>query len=181
MNSSDLISQAYLAEQKRLHADPRGYGGKGGKWASVVLGIVNEFGAATVLDYGCGQGSLAVALHGAGFKWVTEYDPAIPGKDKLPHQADIVVCTDVLEHMEPELLETGLIHLQSLIRKAALVAVSVVPTAKTLSDGRQAHISLHNRDWWMMTLQRFFDVGRVLDDWKPEKQLVVVLTPKAAW
>ena len=56
------ISAAYRDEQIWLHAEPRGYGGRGSKWAEVVAWLRTLYGARTVLDYGCGQGSLAAAV-----------------------------------------------------------------------------------------------------------------------
>lgn len=143
------ITPAYLAEQQRLHADPRGYGGRGDKWAAIVLTIAKTIKAASVLDYGCGQGSLKRAIEGKG-PAVREYDPAIPGKDAEPSFADLVVCTDVLEHVEEPLVPAVLAHLAQLTRRQLFVVVSTVTTEKTLSDGRSAHITVHPRDWWLV-------------------------------
>jgi len=54
------------------------------------------------LDYSCGKETLANALpqftvHG--------YDPAIPGLDIHPEPRDLFICTNVLEHVEPEFLD----------------------------------------------------------------------------
>src|SRR5687768_6509249 len=97
----DLISPAYVDMQRLLHAAPRGYGGRGEKWAGIVLQVAMAYKATSILDYGCGQGSLARVLRAQdlGPIRVDEYDPAIPGKDHLLEFADLVNCTDVLEHI----------------------------------------------------------------------------------
>jgi 2-polyprenyl-3-methyl-5-hydroxy-6-metoxy-1,4-benzoquinol methylase len=164
----DLISPAYLQEQIRLHAQPRGYGQRGSKWAKTVLRIADEFQCRTVLDYGCGQGSLAVAL--TGTLAVSEYDPAIRGKESLPEPADLVVCTDVLEHVESPKIYAVVGHLARLTKKKLFLVVSLVETAKTLSDGRQAHILIRNVDWWKYLLRaHHFNVIRELQVGPKEK------------
>lgn len=145
--TSDLISKAYRAEQVRLHAQPQGYGGKGKKWAATVRALAAARDCTSVLDYGCGQGSLAVALEGSGLS-CREYDPAIPGKDGPPSFADLVVCTDVLEHVEREYLPTVLAHLRGLARKVVLLVVALDLSNKTLTDGRNAHLILESAEWW---------------------------------
>lgn len=188
----DLISPQYRDEQKKLHAHPRGFGGKGRKWTETVLWLVDYFGASSVLDYGCGQGSLATSLKAANRKGlrVEEYDPAIPGKDDSLTLlfADLVVCTDVLEHVEPDRLETVLAHLRLLARKAVFVVVNLHATDKTLSDGSNAHLLVKPMLWWQDRVQEagfaFCDVpgmpmAQALTD-RPEKQAkcwVAVLQP----
>ncbi len=177
MKLVDLISPAYLAEQRRLHADPRGYGQRGRKWADLVAEMCVGLRGASVLDYGCGQGSLAQALDGRpGVLRVAEYDPAIPGKDERPAFADVVVCTDVLEHVEGPYIPAVIDHLATLARRRLLAVVSLVETAKTLSDGRQAHVSLHPAGFWRDQLSRRFTI---LDEpqVKPEKQWIAVCRP----
>lgn len=169
------ITEPYREEQKRLHAQPRGYGGKGDKWASRVATIAKGCGAASILDYGCGQGSLKRALDPMGFH-VREYDPAIPGKDLEPAFADMVVCTDVLEHVEEECVWDVLRHLATLTGKVLFVVISTVETEKTLSDGRQAHITLHQREWWVA---RFLEAGLSVSENvivnKPGKEFGLIL------
>lgn len=145
-----LISQEYREAQMALHAGPKGYegyGGKGDRWASTVAGIAEQYDCSSVLDYGCGQGSLAKALNGSGLS-VREYDPAIPGKDGHPVFADLVVCTDVLEHIEPDKLDQVLKHLRILARKAVFLVVSTRPALLTLPDGRNAHLTVESSAWW---------------------------------
>lgn len=149
MMRQTLISDDYLIEQRALHALPQGYGGKGRKWADTVVWLCRRFECSSVLDYGCGQGSLKASLEAAGVPFqVREYDPAIDGKDAAPMAADLVVCTDVLEHIELDRLASVLNHVQSLARKAIVLSVALDPTSKILSDGRNAHILLRPVAWW---------------------------------
>lgn len=143
----DLISPAYVEMQKVLHAAPQGYGGRGRKWAPTVLWLLKWLDAHSVLDYGCGQGSLGDTLRAAGVA-CRDYDPAIPGKDGRPGFADLVVCTDVLEHVEPDRLTAVLNHLQLLARKAIFLVVNLRESNKTLTDGRNAHLIIKPAPWW---------------------------------
>lgn len=174
-----LISPAYLAEQRRLHGDPRGYGTKGRKWAVHVDHVACHYHWPTILDYGAGQGSLVQELRRMGWQHLAEYDPAVDQKDGPPSPADLVVCTDVLEHIEPDLVDNVLADLGRLALRGLFVVISLVPTAKTLSDGRQAHISLHAASWWADKLSEHFTLLEVIGV-SPEKQWVAVLKKKEA-
>lgn len=147
---NDLISPKYRVMQRILHRRPEGYGNRGCKWASAVLELVAQVNATSVLDYGCGQGTLrtdVMAAQPPGLRF-DEYDPAVPGKDGLPSFADVVVCTDVLEHVEPEKLDSVLAHLRGLARKAVFVVVALVPDGKQLADGRNAHLIVRPAQKW---------------------------------
>ena len=145
-----LISKPYLAQQAELHSRPQGYGGKGSKWAETVLDLIKRYDAWSVLDYGCGKGTLGKALREASVPGlrIDEYDPAITGWSMLPGFADMVVCTDVLEHIEPDRLPSVLGHIALLARKAAFLVVALDPANKILSDGRNAHLIQQPSDWW---------------------------------
>lgn len=173
-----LISAAYLAEMEALHAAPRGFGAKGFKWEDMVASLFISYRCASILDYGAGQGSLQAALNARGVAWkVQSYDPAVEKFSADPAPADLVVCADVLEHVEGEKLGAVIDHLANLTRTALFVVVGLTPTAKTLSDGRQAHISLHPPTWWRAALGRRF---RQTEEHaiRPEKQWVAVFLPR---
>lgn len=144
----ELISNGYLETQKALHAKPEGYGGKGSRWVSTVLSVAAQYDCGSILDYGCGRGSLGDAILLATGTRCREYDPAVSGKDHQPGFADLVVSTDVLEHIEPDRLPLVLEHLRSLARKAVFVVICTRPSNKTLADGRNAHLIVEGDDWW---------------------------------
>ena len=107
-----------------------------------------------VLDFGCGRGTLKTELAkidpGAE---VSEYDPGIPGKDVLPAAADLLVATDVLEHIEPVFLHSTLDALRQLAIRAGYFTIALVPAKETLPDGRNAHICLMTSSEWMTKLR----------------------------
>lgn len=176
----DLISPAYREEQRILHLAPRGYGGKGDKWSTAVAALAWTRGCTSILDYGCGQGRLLGAYIAIRVRDLRNYDPAIPERSALPEPADLVTCTDVLEHIEPEKLPTVLAHLRSLARKAVFVVIATRPSGKVLSDGRNAHLILEDDAWWTQTLeQACFRVGPgpVSPSRKPSREFIAVLEP----
>lgn len=150
-----LISQAYRDLNAELHRDRPDYGRGGHKWASIVRDLAKQAGSTHILDYGCGKGTLAAALHDLD---VHGYDPAIPERAADPAPADVLVCTDVLEHIEPENVNTVIAHIASKTKRLALLSVACRPAAKILADGRNAHLSVHDPLWWSRVICQHFDL-----------------------
>lgn len=160
-----LITDDYRQEQRRLHALAAGRGGYGDKsfnYAYLVSGIALIERCSTILDYGCGKGSLARELVRASFNCF-QYDPAVPAHSAPPNPADLVVCLDVLEHVEPECLDDVLRNIRRLTRKVAFLAIATRPSSKTLTDGSDAHLIIRPGDWWRAQLEEKnkFEVRRV--------------------
>ena len=145
-----MITPEYAALNAELHERIQTYGTSGHKWAGTVKGLMRRTHATTVLDYGCGKGMLKAALPRVK---VREYDPGIPGKDGAPNPADIVVCGDVMEHVEPEFTDTVLVHVCGLAERAVLFVISTREGGKRLADGRPAHVNVKPADWWWQKLQ----------------------------
>ena len=158
-----LISDTYKAQNAHLHATIPYYGSKGNQWAAYVTQLMREDGHQTILDYGCGKGSLGRTLEEWGYGSIAEYDPAVAGKDHQPEPADLVVCTDVLEHIEPEHWDAVLADLARVTRKKLFFDVCTEPAVKTLTDGRNAHLMVHDAAWWKEQLSRYFDVTVLVD------------------
>ena len=150
---TDRISPEYLELQRAYHAEKDHYGTMGSRYVDGVRQLIKDVGAKSVLDYGCGKGTLRKELGDI----VREYDPAIPGKDGEPEPADIVVCTDVLEHIEPDKLDSVLEHMRCLGQWFFLV-IATRPAEKDLPDGRNAHLLIHDAAWWKSVLESRFDI-----------------------
>lgn len=172
-NKPELISAQYRALNAQLHHDNLAYGVGGGKHAPVVIQIAEKMPTRSILDYGCGKGYLAKAIPFP----IWEYDPAIPGKDASPRPADLVVCTDVLEHIEPELIGFVLGDMQRCVRKVGYFVIHTGPSSKQLSDGRNAHLIQRPVAWWTDLLGKFFTIGQT---WPRLPLLHVVVQPKGA-
>ena len=146
-----LFTPEYAAEQKRLH-DQGNYGTAALQWGAAVSALVNSTRAQTLLDYGCGsKRSLLKVVDFDHDVTYQGYDPGVPEFSKCD-PAEVVVCIDVLEHIEPELLDNVLDHLQSLTQRSALFTIHCGPAVKVLSDGRNAHLIQQPAEWWLPKL-----------------------------
>lgn len=166
-----LISDDYLDVNIILHADMGttrtfikndtkeksrygAYGTGGHRWHKTVQEIGRQFDCANVLDYGCGKGTLSLFL-----VKVTNYDPAVEEFSTPPtDKRDLVVCTDVLEHVEPEYLDNVLDHIYSLTGNVAFFVISTRPSKRVLFDGRNAHLIVEDEEWWKDKLKKHFRI-----------------------
>jgi len=167
----ELISAEYVALNTQLHHNNIAYGANGGKHAKSVIKLVDAIKAKSILDYGCGKGYLAKSLNFP----IWEYDPAIPGKESSPRPADLVVCTDVLEHIEPEKLNFVLNDLQRCTKVIGYFTIFTKESTKTLPDGRNAHLIQEKSNWWKKRLEKFFTIGKIFEN---GPLLIVVVSPK---
>lgn len=152
MKLERYITPTYLASQRWLHQRPKGYGGGGYNWAEQVAGLIKDHGCMSMLDYGCGQGKLAEALLKKSDLLcdIHEYDPAIDGKTTIEkHKTfDLVTCTDVLEHIEPDRLPVVIEHIFKLANKIVFLVIATRPSNKFFPDGRNVHLTIEPANWW---------------------------------
>lgn len=155
---SNLISKDYQRLNYELHKDSPEYGTHAADSVQAIAAIARACGARRILDYGCGKGLLKPALKKVlPHIIVDEYDPAIPGKRELPKTpADMVVCLDVMEHIEPVFLDDVLASIRRLTIKWAFLSIATIPAQKTLADGRNAHLIVETEDWWLQKLANHF-------------------------
>lgn len=142
-----LITPSYVEEQHKLHLDPK-YGSGSHRHAYLVAGIARLEHCQTILDYGCGKGTLGNVLRNAGVE-LKEYDPGVPAKSKRPEPADLVTCLDVMEHIEPPCFDAVMDDLAALSKKRLFVDIATKYTKfRWLSDGRNSHLIVKEDDWW---------------------------------
>ena len=157
-----LITPEYADQYKLMYQETK-YGVNGWKWADQANTFLQSANAATVLDYGAGQGTLSNELRSRGYK-VTEFEPGIPDKATPPEGLfDATVTTDVLEHVEPELVSDVLDYIYN--HSQALFAVIATRTAvRQLPDGSNPHRTVKPGDWWVKQLENRWDVVDVKRD-----------------
>jgi len=166
-----LISAAYCEMNRKLHHDNLAFGVGGGKHLKQVLALAEAIKTTSILDYGCGKGYLAKEIPFP----IWEYDPAVPGKSDSPRPADLVVCTDVLEHIEPDRLPYVLQDLRRCMKQIGYFTIHTGPAQKTLPDGRNTHLIQRGEDWWRKRLVQFFQIGKII---KNGPELIVVVGVK---
>lgn len=154
------ISPEYLRLNQLAHEQSSTYGTVSPKWAPVVVDLTHSLGVTSILDYGCGKAMLKRAFTKLAPSLAArvdfrEYDPAIPGKDAEPEPADFVICTDVMEHVEPEYTRAVLDHAVGLAKVAVLLDVSCALGSRRLADGEPAHRNIHPPEWWAKKISRY--------------------------
>jgi hypothetical protein len=161
LKQSRLISPEYREQQKTLHENPD-YGVASQHFAPIVAKVMNQYEVTQLLDYGAGKGRLGQTLIGrrlVDHKFILQhYDPAMPEWSDEPEPMQMVACIDVLEHIEPDLIDNVLDDLQRCTLEVGLFSISTEPAMKTLSDGRNAHLIIQPPAWWLPKLLARFDL-----------------------
>lgn len=153
-----LITEYYKEQNRALHASKKKFGHRGHKHIPKIKSLMNRFGCETVLDYGAGQGDLE--KH-ADFS-VHSYDPAVSEFESDPPACDLVVSTDVFEHIEPELLDNVLAHIKDKMNKAGYFVINTrEDRTKTLPDGTNPHLITEGLGWWRKRLTRYFKIEKI--------------------
>lgn len=154
---SALISDEYRAQLRKMREIKPNWGNAGQRHADAVSALMVEMAACSVLDYGCGHGMLMQALQA---RWpdadIRGYDPGMEQYSAEPAPADVLVSTDVLEHIEPDKLDGVLTHMRFLAGKAAYVNIHTGPARAVLPDGRNAHLIQKPAAWWKTHLSKYF-------------------------
>ena len=138
----------------------------------VIKDLIISNKCKTLFDYGCGKGlpyTKDFKLTDADNKckdfdkpvqdmWNIKefflYDPAYSEHDKLPNKKyDIVLCTDVLEHIPESDLDWVIREVLRFSNKVAFINVCSQEARKTFltgkHKGRNVHVSVFSNDWWI--------------------------------
>ncbi len=156
---SALISEEYRKMQEELHQNPN-YGVASVQYAPIVAEILKQVNAPELLDYGAGKGRLGETLKTLmpNLPRIRHYDPARPEWAATPQPASFVACIDVLEHIEPELLDNVLDDLRRVTAGHGVFTVHTGPAVKVLADGRNAHLIQQPPAWWLPKFLQRFDL-----------------------
>ena len=130
-----------------------------------LMSLVKENNCKTLLDYGCGKAipydkdrCKEVDLRHpiqklCNLKSFDLYDPAYEKYATLPDKKyDIVVCTDVLEHIAEQDIDYVLTEILSRSNKIVFLNISCQPALKHFKEGKfkgkNVHISVFDPSWW---------------------------------
>jgi hypothetical protein len=130
-----------------------------------LMSLVKENNCKTLLDYGCGKAipydkdrCKEVDLRHpiqklCNLKSFDLYDPAYEKYTTLPNKKyDIVVCTDVLEHIAEQDIDYVLTEILSHSKKIVFLNISCQPALKHFKEGKfkgkNVHISVFDPSWW---------------------------------
>ena len=155
------ITNSELIEQyAELHRTKQ-YGVSANRYLTHVRACIVDLRARTVLEYGCGRSRLSESLSSADLEW-RKYDPALPEFSKRPEGiADLVVCTDVMEHIPVSDVDDVLRHIAS-FSKSVFFHISTRPANNILPNGQNAHCTVWSPEKWENKLREHFPATKVL-------------------
>ncbi|HYH40504.1 MAG TPA: methyltransferase domain-containing protein [Burkholderiales bacterium] len=160
MAGAALISEDYRKMQQELHRNPN-YGVASVEYAPIVAQVMKAMGFNEILDYGAGKGRLGQTLDDMHENplIIHHYDPAIPQWSQPPQPCNLVACIDVLEHIEPDLIDNVLDDLKRVTSKVGVFTVHTGAAVKVLADGRNAHLIQQPASWWLPRFMERFELN----------------------
>jgi hypothetical protein len=130
-----------------------------------LINVTKENNCKTLLDDGCGKAIpySKKECKSIGLKKPVQelcnldsfdlYDPAYPKYNKLSKKKyDIVVCTDVMEHIAEQDIDWVLKDILSHSKKTVFLNISCQPALKHFKKGKfkgqNVHVSVFHGTWW---------------------------------
>lgn len=153
---SPRTDRAYLVGQYAKLHQSRKYGKTAIRRLAQYKELVQQVGAKSILDFGCGQSGLLAAMK----LGVSEhsYDPAIPQFSDMPtEKVELTICMDVLEHIPEDQLKGIFRQIHGATTKTAIFSICTRKAYNTLPDGQNAHVTVHKEKWWINRLQQYFN------------------------
>ena len=151
-----MITDAYAAELKARHASSPTWGASTKKYGAgdFLAQITGRAYVQSVLDFGAGKQEMRKFLeeHAPHIDY-TAYDPGIPGIDNVPKgQFDMVISCDVLEHVEPHLIDDTLRQMWSHVKYVMYNNIACSPARHDFTEGpykgQDLHLIQEPTDWW---------------------------------
>lgn len=168
--------EKYREEYITLHEESQSYGASGVAYLNEASIFINYLQAQSVLDFGCGKGTLIDALkslYGASID-LCGYDPYVKGKDLIPNKKyDPILCTDVLEHIPEEEIE-GVLDQIKIYGSNVFFVLDHSKAFTVLPNGENAHCTIKPLEWYLRLFEKKFKKLTYLES--ADKWRSVVLT-----
>jgi|TARA_B100001093_G_scaffold194760_1_gene187261 hypothetical protein len=170
-----LYSKHYQNQLRKLHQLKSSFG-SAGKYKGLNEWI-DKWSPQSLTDYGCGKGNVMKEI---GKRYPTchlqGYDPGVVEYNQIPEFAtDLLMCTDVLEHIEPEMIDNVLQHINTLFKKSAFLLIDTREAIKTLPDGRNAHLIIEGKDWWTEKVTKNIKGNVVVNALQKQQKILMVV------
>jgi len=141
-------------------------------WGGDVVGSVpriykyaSEHNCKSILDYGSGKSDFLKTMErdhpDHGFQ-INQYEPARPELAGDPIASDMVICVDVLEHIEPDKLDNVLDHIASKTNKIFYFKVCLVDSFNSFEDGTNLHLIVEPKEFWLDKLSKYYTIEDIL-------------------
>lgn len=146
------------SEYRRMHDGKMFNGGSLEPHLSEIKKLIEKYECKKILDYGCGKASVH-KTHKLGD--VTLYDPYYEPYSQKPSDDmlfDMVICTDVLEHIPEDRVGKVLHELMFFTHKVLFLAICTKPAKKTFKNGENVHLTVKPKEWWEEMLETAKDI-----------------------
>lgn len=146
----------YIKQYELLYKIKKNYGKTSIKLYDMLKKIINDLNISSVLDYGCGKSKLLDLIKKNSKIKIFKYDPAIKKYSTLTkNKTDLVICTDVLQHVPLYDLDRVLKEIKS---KGIYILFYIKCTNhKTkLPNGTYANCTVYDKKWWLEKLSTYF-------------------------
>lgn len=147
----------YIKQYELLYKIKKNYGKTSIKLYDMLKKIINDLNISSVLDYGCGKSKLLDLIKKNSKIKIFKYDPAIKKYSKLTkNKTDLVICTDVLQHVPLYDLDRVLKEIKS---KGIYILFYIKCTNhKTkLPNKTYANCTVYDKKWWLEKLSNYYD------------------------
>src|SRR6056300_1081978 len=147
-----MLSEDYKQQLSKLHKKAFG---SGRDLHPEVKRLLDSGEVKSLLDFGCGKGLISNTIK-EQYPNVTvySYDP-ITSPIELPQKVDMILSSDVIEHIEPEYLDETLDSLFNIATTVQYHLIACSPAKKNLPDGRNAHLIIEKPEWWKNKLNKY--------------------------
>jgi len=163
LNHRDIIEQYY----KIYWTESSGgkvYGKSSEDLLELLAPYIIDLDPRIILDYGCGRSSLINFFWKDGERELYKFDPAVYEYNKKPDvMSDLLLCTDVLEHIPEDYFPY---LFQDIVRlsKKQIFTVSLIAARKRLPNGVNAHITLKTKGQWYKILREYFNILKIIKE-----------------
>jgi len=146
-----------------------------GEYKHQIWEMIHRKNIKTVLDYGCGKAHFHKLLFnnpktpGAPTVQLTPYDPAyFPFAEKPTGKFDLVLCIDVMEHVQEDQINNVLEDIFSFSDNVFLT-ITCYKATQTLLNGKNAHYTVKKPEWWKEKLKPYDGKYKVVFQTRPER------------
>lgn len=159
MTPSEKLAQSYKVYSQTYEQRPGAFSGMSlVKHIPDLTNIISGSNICNALDYGCAEAGAWKRFNLKelwGLEHVSYYDPGVERFKKIPEgRYDLVICTDVMEHVPEDCVDEVLSHIESYAKKLVFFSIATRPASKTLADGTNAHATVQRPKWWLEKINR---------------------------
>ncbi len=143
-------------EYRAMHAKKKFSGASLEPHIKEINALIKDNNCQTILDYGCGQ---AQCHKDKKIRGAILYDPYVDSYSVKPEGSfDLVICTDVLEHVPEDEVGKVLIELMNYTNKVLYLAICTKAAGKKFSNGENVHVTIKPKEWWESMLSTAKDI-----------------------